>query len=175
MTIVFKVIQHVFSRTVSSTPATPIVQPSPPVDLSDVNDPGYQRASALCAAAESLHVLLTAGTDGHLDWNSIKSHQSGGWLDIKVRCDKIRKSLPVNNRYAGRATNTAIGLARRGKDVSRCPLQCHLLIAPLMCNIAAACSEAGLGRPAREPEHHRAAYQGRFSVARGRSLVRVRG
>ncbi len=115
----FKAGKHVLSTAVSSAPTTPMVQPSPPVDLSDVNDPGYQRATALRTEAESLHVLLTVGPDGRPDWNSIKSHQSGGCMDIKVRCDQVIKSLQVHNRNAGRATRTAIELARRGKEVRR--------------------------------------------------------
>ena len=116
----FKPGRHAPSPLASSTPATPMVQSTPPVDLSDVNDPGYQRASVLRAQAESLHILLTAGPDGRVDWNAIKSHQSGGCMDIKVRCDQVMKSLRVNTRHAGRATNTAHGLAYRGKNVSQC-------------------------------------------------------
>ncbi|PIL29443.1 hypothetical protein GSI_08385 [Ganoderma sinense ZZ0214-1] len=115
----FKAGRHAPSHPVPSTSATPMVQSTPPVDLSDINDPGYQRASALREQAESLHILLTAGSDGRLDWNAIKSRQSGGCMDIKVRCDQVMESLRINNRNSGRATNTAHGLARRGKDLAK--------------------------------------------------------
>ena len=113
------------SSTRSAQPASAPIQPSPPVDLTDVNDPGYQRAATIRTLAENLHFLLTISSDGRLDWNAIKSHEAGGCTDIKVRFDQVIKSLQRNNRHAGQATSTAVGLARKGKDV--CPLSSTLL------------------------------------------------
>ncbi|KAI1784673.1 hypothetical protein LXA43DRAFT_194926 [Ganoderma leucocontextum] len=87
-------------------------------NMSDVTDPGYRKAPVLRTCAERLYTLLTVNADGQLDWDSIKSPKSGGCLDIGVQCDEVIKSLQYDNRNAGDATTTAIGLAKKGKELA---------------------------------------------------------
>ncbi|PIL29442.1 hypothetical protein GSI_08384 [Ganoderma sinense ZZ0214-1] len=86
--------------------------------VSDISDRGYKQASILRDCSEGLSALLTPGSDGRLNWDAIKSENSGGCLDISVKCEEVINSLTDSNPNAGDATKTAIELAKRGKDLA---------------------------------------------------------
>lgn len=97
----------------------PTNQPNTLIDpnVSDIADQGYRQASVLRACSEGLYTLLTVKPDGRLDWDAIKSRESGGCLDVVVKCEDIVNSLTDSNHDAGDASKTAIELAKKGIEV----------------------------------------------------------
>ncbi|KAI0793599.1 hypothetical protein C8Q74DRAFT_1314667 [Fomes fomentarius] len=86
----------------------------PSIDVSDALDPGFQKASTLRYYAEMLDRLLVPREGGGQDWDAIRSYEPGGCRDVKVGLQEICKSIKLNHKHAGNATNTALNHAKKG-------------------------------------------------------------
>ena len=68
--------------------------------------------------AESLHILLTSGTNGAPNWNAVKASDGTGCTDIRVRFEEVLASINRSDPERGRTTIKAAGLSQRGMEVS---------------------------------------------------------
>ena len=85
---------------------------------SNALDPAFQKANVLRNLAESLHVLLTSGTGGRPDWNTIKSGEVGSCDEIRVHLEEVRRTIKLNHPAAKEATPQVIKLTQQGIGVS---------------------------------------------------------
>lgn len=89
----------------------------PAIKTSAVNDPGYQKASALRTYADMLDTLLIAGENGSPDWMAIKSHETSGCIAVRIAFEQIQKSIKLDHKHAGGATRRALAFAKKGIEV----------------------------------------------------------
>lgn len=97
----------------STAPSQP---PAPPRAVD--RNPGYQKASMLRELAESLHILLTSGTNGAPNWNAVKATDGTGCIDIRVQFEEVLASINRSGPESGRTTVKAAALAQHGIGVS---------------------------------------------------------
>nr|VWO97729.1 Non-specific serine/threonine protein kinase (EC [Ganoderma boninense] len=91
----------------------PSSQPSAP-SRAAAHDPGYQKASMLRKLAESLHILLTSGTNGAPNWNAVKAADGTGCTDIRVQFEEVLASINRSDPQRGRTTVKAAELTQHG-------------------------------------------------------------